>query len=220
MYQQLQPKAIFFDFDGVLCDSEHIHFEAWQRAMQQHGIKKNLLAYEQSYGASDAAIALCLAIHAPHLTANQLIASKDAVMVELRSKPLPIPEGRNELLQQLRKLVPCIGIVSSASAADIEAILEPQGILPLFDWIIDAYAVTQHKPYPEPYKLAAERAGVAPQECLAIEDSSAGVTAAHGAGIPVWQITLHYPDPLAHQHFRSMKELHKHVLSAFADTIK
>ncbi len=218
MYQTQQPKAIFFDFDGVLCDSEHIHFEAWQRAMAQHGIKKNLLCYEQCYGASDAAIALSMAIHTPQLTANQLIAAKDAAMVELRSKPLPTPDGRDELLTFLKKLVPCIGIVSSASAADIKAILEPQGILPLFDWIIDAYDVSAHKPHPEPYKLAVERSGMAPGDCLAIEDSSAGVTAAHGAGVPVWQITLHYPDPLAHRHFSSMKELQKYVATTFVDT--
>jgi HAD superfamily hydrolase (TIGR01509 family) len=194
----MSQKAIIFDHDGVMVDTEPLHSRAWTQVLETYGIKPNL--HENGL------------VHQVGITINanwEILKSvykltEDTELLEAqrgqlylaqlkRSKPMP---GLEKLLRELRgekqngNLKIAIG--SSSNREYIQIALNTFGFTDDFDLIVSGQEVAHGKPAPDIYLKAARNLGISPENCLVMEDTSAGVTAAKSAGIKVIAIPNAY----------------------------
>jgi beta-phosphoglucomutase len=179
-------KAVLFDLDGVLVDSEDISTEASNRVLGEYGIvqtpqEKKLVFGRRTIDNYRAAI------EARGLDVNpaELVSKKNklfAQMIKGRLKPLP---GAEELIGSLKKAGVWVAVVSSSPLERVNISLEEVGLLMEFDFIVSGDCCVEGKPHPEPFLLAAERFGAKPRECVVIEDAEAGIKAGKAAGMKV-----------------------------------
>jgi len=188
---QAQPQvigAVLFDLDGTLVDSSEAHYLAYRSAFEQLGGWLEPEIYDSVFGLrADEAIPAMAAV-------TGLNASVDAVhsrkAVAFRSivrrrgvSLLPLAS----LLEPLGRCVP-LGLVTSASRRTVSVLLEALSWSSQFAVVVTGEDVNHPKPAPDCYALAVQRLNADPRECLAFEDSPAGVNAAIEAGIRVVQI--------------------------------
>ena len=182
--------AILFDFDGVLLDSEPVHFECWQRMLQPFGIRFDWETYtKQCVGVSDYEMLVLLGRQAdPPVPAERLwqeYPRKNALFVERILERPPLPEATRALLEELHEELP-LAVVSSSSRREVVTLLENLELRRFFRTVVCSEDVTHHKPDPEPYRIAAQRLGA--QRPLAVEDSESGEQAAKAAGFDVIRV--------------------------------
>lgn len=178
-------RAFLFDLDGTLLDSEILWVEAveyWLRD-QGHPLTREE-AVDIVYGWCWDKIHAVLTGRFPDLgvtlqTMHLAILPYFSRLREQRDIRIP---GSIALFKRLAKDYP-VGIVSGSYVADIEHGVEIMGLAPYVAMILGGEDYAPGKPHPAGYVMAAQRLGVAPQECLAFEDSTAGVEAAKGAGL-------------------------------------
>lgn len=182
-------QAVLFDFDGVLVDSEPIHFECWREVLLPLGIHLDWAYYHSHFiGISDRKMAAELAAMAdPPLTTDLVYAQyprKTELFRGRMHERLPVAPGVVELLRNLNGYQ--IGVVSSSIRAEVEPVLEKSGLLAYLQITICGNDVTKLKPDPEPYRTAAERLNV--ERVLVVEDSEAGIASGIAAGFDVLRI--------------------------------
>ncbi len=125
------------------------------------------------------------------------VAARKAALFERRLPEIDFFPGARELVVELARELP-LGIASGALRAEIEAVLDAAGLRACFGAVVGADDVARTKPHPEPYLaavrlLAARAAGLAPAECLAIEDSPPGLLSARAAGLFALGVAHTYP---------------------------
>ena len=176
-------KAILWDNDGVLVDTEHLYFRATQEVLetigfeltQEHFLELFLieargawhLVRERGYSEEE--------IEALRQRRNQLYAQY--LRTETR-----LMEGVEDVLAELHGKY-TMGIVTSSLREHFDIIHASSGLLKYFDFVVASGDYTMYKPHPEPYLVALDRAGCRAEEAIAIEDSLRGLLAATGAGI-------------------------------------
>jgi HAD superfamily hydrolase (TIGR01509 family) len=194
-------RAVLFDFDGVIVDSEPLHFGALRDALAPEGILIDAAEYAREYLAYDDRGAIRTALerhgHAWDGERVERIARRKAERFEKLLPTVPWLPGARELVRALASEVP-LAIASGALRAEIEAILVAGGLRDAFGAIVGAEDVVSGKPHPEPYLRAMDalrRAapGLEPAECVVIEDSMPGIAAARAAGMTVVAVTNSYP---------------------------
>jgi len=218
-------RAAVFDFDGVLVDSEPLHFEALRDAMLSEGITVTREDYFAKYLAYDdrGAIRRVLEDHGISPDAEQMdrIARlKVARFGEVLQNVTFFP-GARDVVRALAAEVP-LGIASGARHAEIEAILTAGELREPFSVIVGADDVPRTKPDPAPYlvaarELAAFAPGLEPADCLAFEDSVPGIASALAAGMKVVGVAHSYPPDklrIAHRVIESLVGLEYHGLRA------
>ncbi len=177
--------AAVFDMDGTLDDSEPVHCLAYQKVLEGLGKTLTSADYNSRFtGSTDQFIAQSL-IEQFNLaiTVAELLKEKEAIFLKLiegRAEALP---GVLNTLETLRKRGLKLAVASSATLAAIEAVLAALEIRHYFSVIASGEEVASSKPAPDVFLLAAKRLGIAPQRCLAFEDSENGVRAAAKAGM-------------------------------------
>ena len=182
-------EAILFDFDGVLADSEPVHFECWQEIVQTFGLDLDWKTYcEQGIGISDRKLLGFLCDRAdPPLDVELLVAEfprkKDLFRARMLERQ-PFSTEVFELLPELRDYQ--LAVVTSSGQTEVEPVLEQAGLRNFFHAVVYGGDVKQHKPAPDPYLLAVEKLGV--RSALAVEDSNAGETSARAAGLDVLRV--------------------------------
>ena len=182
--------AILFDFDGVLLDSEPVHWACWREVLLPLGVSLEWEFYrDHCIGIDDRLMLQMMSGDARDW--RELWArypeKKELFRARMMAAP-PFPEGRAALLEELRPAYR-LAIVSSSSCAEIEPLLERAGLRHYFDTIVGAESVTRYKPDPEPYRMAAQRLAVTAP--LVLEDSQAGIASGRAAGFEV----AHIPHP-------------------------
>lgn len=185
-------QAILFDFDGVLVDSEPIHFDCWREVLTPFGIDLDWEVYHRSFiGVSDRSMLDVLAPLARNpVTPAELYALYPAKKSLFRERMLAAPPLSQGLLQLLPVLHPYrLALVTSSGRSEVQPVLEACGLERYFSATVFGDDVTSHKPSPEPYQKAAALLAVA--HALVVEDSDAGVASGRAAGFDV----LHIPDP-------------------------
>lgn len=187
-------KAIVFDFDGVVVDSEPLHYQAFMEVGKEIGIAFDYDEYLQEYigyDDRDAFRVMMRAINQP-LSDGQLqeLIQKKQVAFErlVKSGAAAIP-GALELIDEAYDQMP-IAIGSGATSVDIQLMLEGIGRQDRFEVIVAADRVAHSKPDPETYRLAVKQLAdkhpdlaLTPADCLVIEDTAAGIESARGAGL-------------------------------------
>ena len=186
-------RAVLFDFDGVLVDSEPLHFRALRDSLVAERIAIDEDEYRACYLGYDDSTSVRLALErhgwAFDPESVDRIARRKALCFEGLLPEVPVCPGARDLVRALGADVP-LAIASGARRVEIEAILEATGLRGAFTAVVGADDVGRAKPDPEPY-LAAMRAlrgraaSLEPAQCLVIEDSVAGIAAGRAAGMRV-----------------------------------
>ena len=179
-------QAIFFDFDGVLLDTEPVHWAAWAEMLSTVGVSLTWEYYRDfCIGIDDRDMLRAIGREAdPPCDWESLwtlYPAKKKLFQERMVSP-PFEPALVEMLPALHHEYRT-AVVSSSSALEIEPLLEAAGIRGHFDTIVGGEMVARHKPAPEPYLLAAQRLGV--RHALVLEDSAAGVASGRAAGFEV-----------------------------------
>jgi beta-phosphoglucomutase len=190
-------RAVVFDFDGVLADSEPLHLRVYQQLLEPQGIHLGQATYRERYlGYDDEGVFRQIAVDYKLLLGDEeiemLIAEKARRFEALVSDGNVLYPGAAACVRRLGASWP-LGIASGALRAEIELMLRRAGLLDVFRFIVSAGETDRTKPAPDPYLRAAELLGIAPGACVAIEDSHWGLQSARAAGMRTIAITHTYP---------------------------
>jgi HAD superfamily hydrolase (TIGR01509 family) len=185
--------AVIFDMDGVLIDSEPLHFEVANEVLGAVGHTLSREENEEFIGTTteffwDTLIDRKGLPH-PKLYYDQ---QYDLAVLRVLSRTWPAAPGVPELVDKLRGAGVPLAVASSAKRTWIEATLRSIGLPDAFQTLVAGDDVSDGKPAPDIYLLAAERLGVPPARCLAIEDSPNGVLSATRAGMTVVGVRTPY----------------------------
>ncbi|MEX0749299.1 MAG: HAD family phosphatase [Dehalococcoidia bacterium] len=182
-------RGVIFDMDGVLTDSEPAFFEAISDVLARYGTSVGTEEYAQFIGsATPITWGGLIKLKQLPVALDDVIEEYEAPLMErLRRPRSPLP-GARELIDRLKSRGVPIGLCTASYSRWVDAILHAAGLDGLFDAISAAEMVEHTKPNPAPYVLAASKLGLAPRECVAIEDSVNGVTSALRAGTHVVQL--------------------------------
>lgn len=182
--------AIFFDFDGVLLDSEPLHWACWTKALAPLGIRVEWEYYRDHYlGVADRDMIPIIAAQAdPPLEWETLWdcypAKRECLRKRLEQPPfLPELPGLLADLRCRHKLA----VVSTSVRVEVEPALVAGGIHQYFDAVITGENTTRHKPAPDPYLYAAQQ--LSAQNPLVLEDSEPGIASGRAAGFEVLPVT-------------------------------
>lgn len=196
----IKPQAFFFDFDGVVVDSERQHMFATLEALKD---RPEMLFTEQYYfekllGYDDVGLFEYLwDKNQTELTKEELqarrMAKNQILMQRLKTESIFFP-GVLDFIQTFQKLNIPIAVVSGARRREIEACITKGNLESAFQFIVSADDVKFSKPNPEPYlqgfeKMSALVPNLEKQNCWVLEDSPTGISSAKGAGLNVLGIT-------------------------------
>ena len=179
-------RAVIFDMDGVIVESEHLHIKAEQQTMLKHGVR--ISAEElHTYTGTTAEFMFTELIKKYKLntTFERVFDEKEEFMFKLLEKETRPTKGVIELLKKLKRKGIKLGIASSSHRNLIEYILRRLNIVRLFDFVVSAEDIANSKPNPEIFLRSARGLRVEPVECLVVEDAKLGVEAAKNAGMRV-----------------------------------
>jgi beta-phosphoglucomutase len=179
-------EAILFDFDGVLLDSEPVHWACWSELLAGVGLTLTWEYYrDYCIGIDDRDMLRTMAEAArPARDWNNLwvlYPAKKKLFQERMAQP-PFEPALDELLGQLRGQYK-LAVVSSSACVEIEPLLVAGGLRHYFGTIVGGEDVVNHKPAPDPYLLAARRIEI--RTALVVEDSAAGIASGRAAGFEV-----------------------------------
>jgi beta-phosphoglucomutase len=211
-------RAVIFDFDGVITDSEILHFRAFNRVLAPLGAEITMKDYYKTYLGLTDVDCFNLLIREGHLKTDtqklvlseaegieELVRQKDQIFKNLAKTEGRIIEGVQGFLKMLRHNSIPMAICSGALLAEIELILEEARLRHFFEVIVSAEQVRKGKPSPDGFLLTLRKlnrsvipakAGIQnpilPNQCIVIEDSHWGLQAAKAAGMHTVAVTNSY----------------------------
>ena len=203
-------RVVIFDFDGVITDSEILHFRAFNQVLGQYGIELTKQEYYKTYLGFNDADCYGKLIHQGLLKAEQeqignLIEEKKHIYKELAKTEGKMIEGVRDILTLLEENSIPMAICSGSLLTEVEMVLEETGLRHLFEVIVSGEQVKKGKRDPEGFLLTLKRlnsnvslaqAGnqndILPGECIVIEDSHWGLEAAKAAGMHTIAVTNSY----------------------------
>jgi beta-phosphoglucomutase len=196
-------KAVIFDFDGVLVDSEQLHYQAFDEIFRPMGVQITIREYYDRFvGMTDEELFRLIDkeknLHLPEQRMRELFREKAILFKHLASTKAAIIEGVPQFLKMLADNKIPMAICSGALLEEIEMILKGAGLRNYFDVIVSAEQVKKGKPDPEGFLLALKLLNkkllqtLKPKDCIVIEDSHWGLEAAKSAGMHPVAVTNTY----------------------------
>jgi beta-phosphoglucomutase family hydrolase len=181
-----ERRALIFDMDGVLIDSNAVHRRAWEEYNRRHGVETTEAMQQRMYGRRNDQIVR--AFLGNHLTDSEVFAhgaAKEALYREImkpRVRRALVP-GVIDFISRHRALA--LAVATNAEPANLDFFLDAAGLRPFFSALVTGHEVANPKPHPEIYLRTASLLGVNPASCVVFEDSYAGVQAGLAAGMHV-----------------------------------
>ena len=201
-------QAIIFDFDGVILDSEPLHYQACSHVFQQLGLALDYPEYVDNYlGLSDKDMfpkffsARNIRVSVDKMNAMMAEKSKQYQEIIKQRDSLPMIDAVDRYIEYISKKIPKLAICSGSTRNEIIAVLSKykRGELQTyFDTIVTSEDIQKGKPSPEGYLLTARQLDVSPDQCLVIEDTPHGVEAAKRAGMHVVALLTSYQKEQLH----------------------
>ena len=184
--------AVIFDMDGVLIDSERRSFECYQEVFKEYDYKIDEKFYVKFIGRNvDGIKAVMQEEYGDDFPFDEIYKKKSKLSLELTNKyGVKIKPGVHELLDYLNKENYKIAVATSTRRERALELLEESKIKEKVNYVICGDQVENSKPNPEIFLKAAKGLDIKPENCMVIEDSDAGITAAHAAKM----IGIHVPD--------------------------
>ncbi|GAK84682.1 mannitol operon repressor [Vibrio ponticus] len=181
--ESMMLKAILFDMDGLIFDTEAIYKQSWQYAAQEQQLDLSDEFYQRFIGVQDPDCEQMLGQHfGKQIDMARYIKVRNQHFHHQRQAGVALKPGFVELLHAIKQLGLTTAIVTSSQRPEVEFNFAPTPYLSQFDLIISAEDVALGKPHPDCYLLACQRLGLAANECLVLEDSNNGIRAALAAG--------------------------------------
>nr|WP_321238301.1 HAD family phosphatase [uncultured Tolumonas sp.] len=184
--QKMQLKAIFFDFDGTLVNSEPLHFQMWQQVLTDYGVGLTEQQYKEYYAGVPTVLNAMdmvkrFALSVPYDVLSN--AKKALTRAVVADSGFPLMPAVLETLVHFSRGGLKLGIVTGAARKNVKVTLGLNSLDAYFSVIVSGEDISRNKPAPDCYLLAMEMLGVSKSECLAFEDTESGVRAAASAGI-------------------------------------
>ena len=180
-------RAVVFDFDGTLCDTELKNVMLCQNVLHELGADVPLRELEVTLTGGDDLVTVppLLEKHGAHGTIDDYERLRDHCYRTYAEADLALEPGARELLETLRGRGVRLGVASMTFSRCILTALNRLGVLRLFDAVVCGDMVARRKPDPEPYLTALGYLGVAPEDAVVFEDSPTGIAAGKAAGCHV-----------------------------------
>ncbi len=189
--------AVIWDMDGVIVDTGRDHYKSWRQAFKKHGIDFTEADFQSIFGQrNDRIICTILNREVSQEEIDEIARDKEEYFrshVRRQVKPFP---GAVELINSLYQAGIKMSIASSAPVENIRLLLGTLGILECFQQFVSGREVTESKPSPQIYLLAAQKLSMPPEKCIVIEDAVAGVQGAKRAGMRCIAVTNTNPKEL------------------------
>jgi HAD superfamily hydrolase (TIGR01509 family) len=189
-------RAVVFDLDGVLLDSEHVWDAARRDVAARHGGTWRVGATEAMLGMSSPEWSAYMhdVVGVP-LTPEHINGAVVEQVLDRYRHDLPLVAGAREAVRRLGARMP-LALASSSNRVVIETVLSAAGLAGWFAATVSSEEVAHGKPQPDVYVEAARRLGEAPDRCAAVEDSANGIRSAKAAGLVVVAVpNPHFPPP-------------------------
>jgi beta-phosphoglucomutase len=195
-------QAVILDLDGLMVDSEPLHHRAFNILLRRHGIDYQFETEE--YG--KCFVGIPVIYNVDYLKTRfgmpgnplDIIAEREEIFEGLIADPknLIVMPGLFKLLDEVQARGLPLAVASGSPRNQVETMLRGMGIIEKFRAVVGGNDVLKTKPAPDVYLRAAELLGIAPTNCVALEDSATGVTAAKAAGLRAIAVPNQYT---AHQ---------------------
>lgn len=181
--------GVIFDMDGLLLDTEQTYLECFIEAQVVMGLEADKESYMACIGIPGAVASMIVAKNLDSgVSTDEFDVMWDAKIAEKLKHSVPVKKGVVELLTILRDKDIIMGVATSTPTPAARHHLELGGILDFLTCVVGRDLVTNRKPHPEPYLLAASKLGRDITNCYAFEDSETGTTAALASGAKVCQV--------------------------------
>lgn len=187
-------RAVIFDMDGVIVDSEPRHEQAFYEVVREIGYGDTHGVHFPDYvGRRDQELWVdFVAKHNPPHSLDELLARKRERVLEIIRNEKPLFDGLPELIKKLASRVP-LALASGSERPVVEEVLNLDGLRQFFRVTVSGSDITRGKPDPQIFLQTAALLGIAPEDCWVIEDSKPGIAAALAANMRVIAITNTHP---------------------------
>lgn len=207
-------KAVLFDLDGTLVDSMSMWKGIDIQFLGRYGLTVPDDLQKAIEGMSFCETAEYFSKRFPiPATPEEMMDIWNQMAMDAYANTVPMKPGALEFLAYLKTKGIRMGIVTSNSPELLNACLQGKGIAHYFDTFVDGKQITKGKPAPDGYLLGAERIGVAPENCLVVEDIPFGIMAGNQAGMTTWAIEDAYSEHL----YEEKKRLADGMISSYLD---
>ena len=183
MMNQIALKAVLFDIDGTLIDSNDAHTQAWMQTLERHG---HVVSYEQIRSligkGSDKVFAELLDIDSESALAKQITKDRTQLLLSSFMANLNPTPGARLLVQHMRSEGLRL-VIASSSGEELPALLEQAGLQDLLDTSVSSDEIKESKPDGDIIEVALQKAGVQPTEAVMIGDTPYDIAAAKAAGV-------------------------------------
>ncbi|MGK7922240.1 MAG: HAD family hydrolase [Trichodesmium sp.] len=190
-------KAILFDLDGTLANTDPFHYDVWKEILNNYGITIDHNSYKQHIsGGTNPAVIANLLPHLSTIEAEELANYKEAKFREMALNLQPLT-GLLEFIKWVEKQKLLKAVVTNAPSKNAEFMLDVLQLKDVFPLVILGSEMPVGKPDPAPYKLCLEKLEISPEEAIVFEDSRSGIKSAVGAGIyTIGVASTHEPESL------------------------
>lgn len=179
-------RVILFDMDGVLMNTEPLHYTIWQQVFAELGVYIDYAHYKDCIGSTNARLMeLIYSGYGVDFRGDPVPLQRfsELHLDHIRTCGVPPVAGVPETLADLQRRGCRMAVASSSPQENIELCVNSLGLDPYFHLLFSAERVARPKPAPDVFLAAAERMGVRPEDCVVVEDSANGSRAAKAAGM-------------------------------------
>ena len=176
-------RAIIFDKDGTLHDTEKVYFQAWKLAANELNVPDIENTVRDCTGTTIPWIANYWAGKYPNIPFEDYLPRRQYHYFHILETGVPVKAGAHEVLRSLKSRGYKIAMASSTPFDTVMDHLSRTDMIDYFDVVVTGDMVKNGKPAPDIFLLAAEKLGISPEHCVGVEDSISGVRAIHAAGM-------------------------------------
>lgn len=187
-------KAVLFDLDGTLIDSEWFYYKGWKAVLAEYGIELDSHDWLTEFAGKTEAQGFLVLKEKYNFAGDEetfFKRKKARIAGQYEEEEVSLMPGVKDLIAYLHETGVRMAVVTSSLRPITEYNLTKHGLINYFETLVTRSEVTYPKPSPEPYELCVKRLGIDKSECVVLEDSVTGATAAKAAGLTCYGVQSH-----------------------------